>query len=268
MTFRAVFTPKLLQTAPSSHKKSHRDDISTETGIIREFCSPLNRVVREYKEPLVFLLSIFDGIKELPFKECENENRIFRRPEVYHFGSVDEILKFLDSKEESDPTFEGFVVRDRNNKRLKIKNKAYLKLSYYFGKSVGYHPRHLIVLVHDGDKDELLTYYPSIKPAYEAVKEKVEKHLEILWSFYRENVHKDKRTFHESVVKVPLYSILESLYKQKGESATTNDLFQIWIQNEDKVLRELFGVTGAEHNLRHKTNYQTMQKRNRSNERM
>ena len=231
-----------------------------------ELCFPWNRVVREYQKPALFLLSIFEGSNEFSSEEYEAENDcLFRRPEVYRFGSVEDILKFLDSQEENDPSFEGFVLRDRFNNRLKIKSKSYLKLSYYFGNRTAFHPRHLIVLVHDGDEDEILTYYPNVRPAFDKVKEKIDKHLELLWILYKENVHKNKRSFHESVAGVPLYSVLESLHKQKGVDATPEDLFQIWIRNEDKVLRELFGVTASEHNLRHRSNYQEMTERNRQN---
>lgn len=121
------------------------------------------------------------------------------------------------------------------------------------------------MLVHDGDEDEILTYYPNVRPAFDEVKKKVDDHLELLWNLYLENVHKDKRAFHESVSTVPLYRVLESLHKQEGPDATQDDLFRIWIENEDRVLRELFGVTGSEHNLRHRPNYQSMLERNRQN---
>ncbi len=92
-----------------------------------ELCSPWNRVVREYNEPVIFLLTIFERTREFSFEEYENENSIFRRPEVHHFKGIDDILKFLGTVEENDPSFEGFVLRDRSNNRLKVKSKSYLK---------------------------------------------------------------------------------------------------------------------------------------------
>ncbi|MGL4941637.1 MAG: T4 RnlA family RNA ligase [Thermoguttaceae bacterium] len=229
---------------------------------ICELCTLANRVVREYTEPHLFLLSIFEGAREFSLDECDQENTIFERPKVYKFAGIDEILQFLDQTEANDPSFEGFVLRDGANNRLKVKSKSYLKLSYYFGNRTAFHPRQLIVLVHDGDTDEILTYYPNVRPDYEKVKETVEKHLEKLWTLYCENANKGKRGFHESVVGTPLYVVIERLYKQFGNAATREDLFQLWRQNEDKVLGELFGVSGTEHNLRHKPNYEAIRKQN------
>lgn len=130
-----------------------------------EFTSPYNKIVRTYKEPKMFLLTIFNKEEELSWKEVDNlTNSHFLRPEYFSFKSVDEIEIFLREISKKDPTFEGVVMCDNSFRRWKIKNPKYLSLHKMRGEGDNlYNPKNLLPFILDGETDELLTYFSEVR---------------------------------------------------------------------------------------------------------
>lgn len=96
-----------------------------------EFCSPWNKIVRQYAEPVMYLLTAFEGTRELSWEELDTHEQahgIMSTPDRFEFKSIEEIQDFLTQKAADDPTFEGVVIRDRAGHRWKIKSATYLDL--------------------------------------------------------------------------------------------------------------------------------------------
>jgi len=141
-----------------------------------ELCSRYNKIVRDYEKPTAFLLSVFDAHDELSRGQvlCEElvEGIEFASHEV--FASEEEVLSAVKQMEADDPTFEGYVLRDRNNLRIKCKSSSYLSLHRLSNNGNIAHVKNILPLIMNGELDEVLTYFPEMKTRIDAVKTAVE----------------------------------------------------------------------------------------------
>ena len=206
--------------------------LSTDTNYIMEFCSPWNKVVRQYVEPQCFLLTAFRDGQELSADFFVDNPNIIKLSK-YYFNTIDNIKIFLKEKEEFDPTFEGVVIRDCENRRWKIKSATYLslhKMAYNM-----FHPKYLLPFVLAGESDELLCYFPEVKGEYFKLKTKVDEWYETLkelWNNYK-NLESQKEFALAIQGKTPYTSVLFNLRKSGGE------LKDEWRQSEKNILKNL-----------------------------
>src|SRR6185369_7627570 len=101
----------LINTRGSWEEQNLEDYLDKDLTYVCEFCSPWNKIVRQYSEPQVYLLTAFKGEQELHWDEIHYPN-VFKKPDRYEFRSIEQIIKFLTEKGETDKTFEGVVIRD------------------------------------------------------------------------------------------------------------------------------------------------------------
>jgi hypothetical protein len=216
-----------------------------------EFCSPWNKVVRQY-EPQMFLLTAFRGETELSHDEVDRElDRILqyipalnmKRPNRFEFHSIDEIQQFLQEQVATDPTFEGVVISDCHGNRWKIKNPGYLALHRLRGEGDNlFNPKNLLPFVLSGEESELLTYFPEVKEAFYACKDKVDSYFKQLLEVWRQNwqieVQKDFALAIKD--KTPFTGVLFTLRKTLGQKQTEQDLKNLWRQSGDGILKVLF----------------------------
>lgn len=205
-----------------------------------EFCSPYNHVVRKYKKPILYLLTVFEGENELSYKETKNIAKnisIFKELQSFKFNSIDQITSFLTEQSSNDPTFEGVVIRDNKNQRWKIKNKTFLSLhEMKCNKDDLFNSKYLLPWVLAGDGDELLTYYPEVKNAFFNLKDRVDSDYAKLKNTWEQNKDiKDQKEFAVNIQgKTPYTSILFNLRKNDK-----NNLREIWQNSHDMILKKL-----------------------------
>eukprot|EP01027_Heterolobosea_sp_BB2_P010838 GEZU01015847.1.p1 GENE.GEZU01015847.1~~GEZU01015847.1.p1 ORF type:complete len:362 (+),score=102.52 GEZU01015847.1:501-1586(+) len=159
-----------------------------------ELCSPYNKVIRQYNQPTLFLLTAHQTVvdedesiarsdsapKELTDDELgalaermarESVNgRTVQRPQKFtRFHNMEEIIDYLQTDcMKNDPTFEGFVLKDGHNHRWKIKSLSYRSIhKLRYRGWVKATPRNLIDFVLEGEGPELLailSQYPAFTP--------------------------------------------------------------------------------------------------------
>ncbi len=208
-----------------------------------EFCSPYNKIVRRYVDPVMYLLTAFRGEKELPYREVDNHTGIFLRPNRYEFKSVEEIQEFLNGQASADPTYEGVVMCDKDGRRWKIKSATYLGLHRIKGEGNNlFNPKYLIPFVLAGEDSELLTYFPEVSEAYQGVKDKVNNAYEQLEQVWRDNWQIDgQKEFALSIVgKTSFTAILFSLRKEHGKNQSVELLRKAWRNYEDGIIKVMF----------------------------
>lgn len=208
-----------------------------------EFVSPWNKIVRKYDKPSMYLLTIFNGINELSWKEIDDEELrikehklLFVRPNRYYFSSIDEIKLFLQSLESKDPTNEGVVIRDKDNRRWKIKSPTYLSLHRLRGEGNMYDPKNIIPFVLSGEADELLTYFPEIEDGFRKIESEIKESYITLNSLWNSTKHiTDQKEFALAIMnKTPFTGILFQIRKS-GEK-----LDSVWRNSGDKILKFLY----------------------------
>jgi hypothetical protein len=92
-----------------------------------ELCTLHNKIIRLYPNPEVYLLTGFRDGTELEIDDLDQIAPLvgFCRPKHLFVDTIPEAKALLIEYSKTDPVFEGFVLRDSNNNRLKLKNDTY-----------------------------------------------------------------------------------------------------------------------------------------------
>lgn len=213
---------------------------------IFELCSQWNKIIRNYPNPEVYLLGV-TNIEHDPYEfnqnyvtEIANELGL-KRPETYNFKSFKEIEAFLIEKELSDPSFEGVVIVDTNGFRFKIKNKAYLNL-HQMHNNGHWSYKHVLAFILREDTEEMLLYFPEAKSIVNEMKAKVELEYNKLKEVWKDTFKiQDQKQFALNIVpRTKFSSLLFTLRKEKEFNQNEVDLYNIWKNSEDLILKVLF----------------------------
>lgn len=215
------------------------DYIDPNLTLIFELCSPWNKIVRSYSSPVSFLLTARNRETgaELDSQERATLAKMLncKVPEEFRYRSPDELLKYLD--ECSDSTFEGFVVKDKNNLRIKFKSKSYLRLHKLRGNGgTLFSPTNLVPFILTNELGELLSIYPETLPyieQYTAILAVELRKIEEVWSKIK-NRNTQKGFALDVMRLLPQWqSILFNCRKQEKEPQ------EVWRQSGDLILKVL-----------------------------
>lgn len=125
-----------------------------------ELATPDNKVVVQYDKYHLFYL----GQRNIhTYQEEYNPDTRIDNVKVYNFKSIEEIIEASTELPDSE---EGYVVRDKNWNRVKIKNPTYFMLH----KLANNGKPDIIEYVFEYNEDELLAYFPEYKEEVERVK--------------------------------------------------------------------------------------------------
>lgn len=135
---------------------------------ICEICTPYNEVVTKYDENTMFLLSIMNNetLSEVPVDKVILGSVGFKYPREYTFSGVEELQSKL---AEQHPLFEGYVVKDNEGMRLKIKAQSYLNLHHLRGNN-GQNfnkPECILGLILENEQDEIIASMPTTASKFE-----------------------------------------------------------------------------------------------------
>jgi hypothetical protein len=155
-------------------KGLRKEKLNTRFTYVFELCTPYNKVVRTYKTPTVYLLSVFDmwdSCYELSESTSDSWADILsvKRPIRFALNSREELAEWLVRVAETDPTFEGFVIRDANNQRWKAKTQSYCALHHMKDNGNIILPARLVQVCLAGEKDEVKAIMPEISTAVDTV---------------------------------------------------------------------------------------------------
>jgi T4 RnlA family RNA ligase len=142
-----------------------------------ELCSPHNKIVRTYKEPQVFLLAVFNNKGyEYPYAIVSGEAEEYglQMPYVSPFFSIEDVEGYIALKAQDDPTFEGIVLRDRRDRRWKVKSTFYIELHRTLNNGNVLDTANLSKLILQGEVDEIIAYFPEFEDRINELKHKIE----------------------------------------------------------------------------------------------
>ncbi len=214
------------------------DYVPENTTLVFELCSIYNKVVRTYLEPTSFLLASFnrETLEEDKQESVAQYAKLLNVPcpPLLTYGCVDDILKTLETTE---PTFEGFVIKDINGNRMKIKSKNYLRLHRMRGNGDNlFAPKNLIPFILQNETGELIAIYPEVKPyllRYEMLLAQHQILIEEVWSkIWNRNTQK---SFALKVMELcPRWSSI--LFQCRKENKWPAE---IWRKSSDYILKVL-----------------------------
>lgn len=178
-----------------------------------EVCSKYTKIVRQYNGVQCFLLAAYRGEEELSNSYCDNVARILDvpRPFEFTFKSAHEVYKFIQTQEKHDKTFEGVVLKDSNNLRIKVKSSTYVALHRLRGEGDNLiSPKYIVPLVLNGEMDEVLTYWSEYTEDFHKVKEEIDLHEKKICDLWDRVQHiEDQKEFALSILdKTPFCGLL------------------------------------------------------------
>ena len=138
--------------------------------------------------PQLYLLSAIEKLtgNELEYEQSDKiaTDLGVLRPKRFKFNNAIEIKSFLIENAKIDPTFEGFVLVDQHKNRLKIKSETYVSLHHLVDNGNIYNPSRLVPLVLNGERSEVVSYFPEVAPYYDKVEQKLTAELNNLIKLY------------------------------------------------------------------------------------
>lgn len=183
-----------------------------------ELVSPYNKVVIDYPETKVYLLSMrdMDTLNEIGGDVVRVFGRIngFNLPQEYKLRNKKEFCELVESMPEGH---EGIVVRDMYNERVKIKTKSYFELHRMVNNGVVTVAR-MVELIRANDHEEFLAYFPSYKPMFDKVAKQlkdVETLVECVEAYvasWKELRGEDRKEFAEKINEMTKDNIPPALF--------------------------------------------------------
>jgi tRNA splicing ligase len=144
------------------------DYLPSKCTLVFELVGPFNKIVREYKQTDLFLLTAFrnEHGSECFLDEIEFWAKCLRvkQPKSYQCTGLSDVQHLFNERSD-DLTFEGFVLRDKTGLRMKMKSKTYVALHRMKGNN-GQNlasPKNLVPLILAGEADEVISYFPEVK---------------------------------------------------------------------------------------------------------
>lgn len=215
---------------------------------IFELCSPWTQVVQIHPEPKVVFLGAYDILNnyELTFEEVKEEANRLNISKIlvstYNMKSIDEIYDFLQKKESEDPAYEGVVIRDCSNIRFKCKSNSYLRLHHMCDNGNIGNPKYFVPFILKGERDEVVNYFPNLKPMLDKAEEKIREEWNKLLALWKEcRTIESQKDFALAITKRTKFSgILFTLRKNKGANQTQEDLQMLWQESHQQIVDVLF----------------------------
>ena len=146
-----------------------------------EMVGPLNRVVIPYSEPKLYAIGQRNMVtmEEIFYNGPVGFEYNIWLPKYYGYENLDEVIKqaSLMSKDE-----EGFVVRDAQFNRIKVKSPEYLMAARLHNNGVITDKR-IIEIIQTEKVDDFIAYCPMYEARLREMQDKITK---VLWSAFHE----------------------------------------------------------------------------------
>ena len=194
-----------------------------------ELVSPYNRVVVPYESIGLYHIGTRDNIS---LKELEADIGI-KKPKTYQCNNIGDLIEMASALRYCE---EGYVVKDADYRRIKVKSPAYVSVSHLIS---GLNEKRLLELLRTNEVDEFLTYFPEYKPHIDALKNKIDCLAEYLDNIIREKIvpaHYETRKDFAAMATKTKYPAFFFLYYD-GKAKTPRDW--IWSLTNDKIMEHL-----------------------------
>ncbi len=122
-----------------------------------ELVSPYTRLVVPYESIDVYHIGTRDNISG---QELEIDIEI-KKPKTYKCNNITDLTEMASKLPYSD---EGYVVKDKNYKRIKVKSPSYIAVKHYVGRMK---EENMIDIIRKDEATELFAYFPEYKDKFD-----------------------------------------------------------------------------------------------------
>lgn len=148
------------------------DKLDVRYTYIFELCSPFNQIVCPQNETKIFHIGTRNNLTE---KEEEIDIGV-EKPKMYKLSSLEDCIAMAKT---FDFTQEGFVVKDKNYNRIKVKSEDYVKV-HRLANNGSITLERAIDLLKTNETDEFLNYFPQYKNYIEEISEEIEELIRLI----------------------------------------------------------------------------------------
>lgn len=178
-----------------------------------ELCCLENKIVTAYEGDQVYLLAARDHVsgRDLsPGMLDQLAQRLsVKRPERYKLRSFEEASEAVNKLENLR---EGFVLRDIESRRIKVKSLAYVQAHHLRGEGVT--PKRAVLLALAGEVEEFCSYFPEFGPLLEPYQQAVDETTDaILAAFDHLRGIEDQKAFALEALKHHFSALLFTMRK-------------------------------------------------------
>lgn len=151
---------------------SKLDRLEKNYTYVFELCSRYNKVVRDYPSPKVYLLSVYNNYLGFEYQNdtvnLMAETLQVERPKNVVCKDIYDAQLYIAEQESVDKTFEGLVLRDLNNLRVKLKSASYVALHRLANNHQLTLERAWDIIIK-GEESEFLVYFPELRSIFDKV---------------------------------------------------------------------------------------------------
>ena len=176
------------------------NDLNINYCYTMELVSPANRVVVQYDNPELYLLSIRD-MRTLEEVQID-DNLHISKPKIFNIHSLSDCIMAANNLGLSQ---EGFVVKDKYNNRIKVKSPEYLA-AHYLKHAMYPTPCRIMDIIRKNEISEFLSYYPEYKCLVIFIQEQLNKIPKIIEHQYNLIVpylkkYSKRKDFAQAIIK-------------------------------------------------------------------
>jgi hypothetical protein len=202
-------------------------------------CHPDNRIGVKYDEPKIYhvLTRNLTSLEEL------DEDIGIEKPEKYNL-TYDELLDMVKT---NDYNFEGYIIKDINNKRLKLENNMYNMVRELRGNCNNLFYRY-IELRRDGMVDTFLEYFPEYKQHILTYQRDLIKLFNYIYQIYvaKNITHELDYNNTPQQFKMILYT-LHGLYLQSSKKISFMTVVDEMNKLDPKIVCDIYNKTYGKH---------------------
>lgn len=157
-----------------------------------ELCTKYNRIVVKHEKPRIVFLGARDN--EYGYEVFTDYVTQFQKWETVQEFSLNSFADVVESLKSISPfDQEGYIVRDGNFNRQKIKSPQYVAIHHVIGSMS---LRNLLEIVRKGESAEFLAHFPEHAQEFNKIKKKYDDFIEEVTKTYNKYKHiKDQKEF-------------------------------------------------------------------------
>ena len=194
-----------------------------------ELVSPYSRIVVPYEYIDLYHIGTRDIIT---LRELEADIGI-KKPKTYRCDNIDDLIEMASELKYCE---EGYIVKDANYKRIKVKSPAYVAISHLIS---GMNEKRLLELLRTNEVGEFLTYFPEYQPHVDDLKNKIDLLVQYLNAIIKEKIapvnYETRKDFAEMATKTKYSAFFFNYYD--GKINTPQEW--IWSLSNEKIVEQL-----------------------------
>lgn len=205
-----------------------------------ELVSPESRVTIPYPETKIYYLGQrnITTMRESKVEAEWMKNFGIACPKTYHLNSLNDCLEYVKTMTKDE---EGFVIRDNNFNRMKLKSPEYL-FAFHMHNNGAITTRRIIDMIKEENIDDFLAYCPEYKDKVVSVIKSISKianHMELVWNNIGKTLAtQNKKNYAELIKDLPYKDYLFKMYDKHDLTAIDYIMFQ----RTDKIKEMIEGM--------------------------